>query len=164
MKKIFRSSLLLMLISIFTTAASAQQNEIKKRPIKKQDFGVKEYMVDGIKVISKPSTKDIISVALYVRGGTANYTKAQEGIEQLTLNVLAESGSQKYPKDKFNSLLDSYGSSIAASTNEDQGSVTLNCLKNRWNESWDIFADMILHPTFDQNTFNNKKRRITQSD
>jgi len=157
MKKIFRSSLLLMLISIYTNVASAQQNEIKKRPIKKQDFGVKEYMVDGIKVISKPSTKDIISVALYVRGGTANYTKAQEGIEQLTLNVLAESGSQKYPKDKFNSLLDSYGSSIAASTNEDQGSVTLNCLKNRWNESWDIFADMILHPTFDQNTFNNKK-------
>ncbi|HNP49753.1 MAG TPA: pitrilysin family protein [Bacteroidia bacterium] len=157
MKKLQTSLLLFILLNWISVGVSAQQNEIKKRPIKKQDFGVKEYVVDGIKVISKSSSKDIISVALCVRGGTANYTKDQEGIEQLTLGVLSECGSTKYPKDKFNSLLDSYGSSITSSTTEDQSSVTLNCLKNRWNESWDIFADMILNPAFDENTFNNKK-------
>lgn len=157
MKKLQTSLLLFILLNWISVWVSAQQNEIKKRPIKKQDFGVKEYVVDGIKVISKSSSKDIISVALCVRGGTANYTKDQEGIEQLTLGVLSECGSTKYPKDKFNSLLDSYGSSITSSTTEDQSSVTLNCLKNRWNESWDIFADMILNPAFDENTFNNKK-------
>ena len=88
MKKIFRSSLLLMLISIFTTAASAQQNEIKKRPIKKQDFGVKEYMVDGIKVISKPSTKDIISVALYAVSYT--HLRAHETVLDLVCRLLLE--------------------------------------------------------------------------
>ncbi|HRH67652.1 MAG TPA: pitrilysin family protein [Bacteroidia bacterium] len=155
MTNIYKS--LLLLLCWISFPAVAQQNEIKKRPIKKQDFGVKEFQVDGIKVISKPSTKDIISVALYVHGGTANYSKAQEGIEQLTFSILAESGTQKFPKDKFNSLLDSYGSSITAGTNQDQSSVSLNCLKSRWNESWEIFSDMILHPAFDQNTFTNKK-------
>lgn len=157
MKKLHTTSLLLLLSCWFAFSASAQQQEIKKRTLKKQDFGVKEYMVDGIKVISKPSTKDIISVALYVRGGTANYSKEQEGIEQLTMSILAESGTMKYPKDKFNSLLDSYGSSITSGSNEDESSVALNCLKSRWNESWDIFSDMLLHPAFDETTFNNKK-------
>ena len=153
MKKIF--SLLLMLATTLTSFG--QQNEIKKRPIKKQDFAVKEFTVDGIKVIFKPSNKDIISAALYIKGGTTNYSKEQEGIENLTMNLLAECGSQKYPKDRFNELIDSYGTNISASSGQDQSSVNMNCLKSRWDSSWDIFADMILHPAFDENTFQNKK-------
>ena len=86
------------IITLLFVAVAIQlsaQNEIKKRPVKKQDMGVKEMMVDGIKVIYKPSTKDIISIALYVKGGTTNYSKEQEGIESLTMGVLAQSGSEK---------------------------------------------------------------------
>src|ERR1043165_9117013 len=142
-----------------SSAANSQQVELKKPPIKKQEWGIKEMTVEGIKVLLKPSTKDIVSAALYVKGGTANCDKSQEGIEELTMSVLAESGSQKYPKDKFNALLDSYGTTIAATSAEDKSSVTMGCLKSKWNESWDIFADMIMHPAFDDNTFTNEKEQ-----
>lgn len=145
----------LILISIAFNANS--QNEIKKRPMKKTDMGVKELMVDGIKVIYKPSNKDIISVALYVRGGTMNFTKEQEGIEALTMNVLAESGSQKYAHDLFHSELESMGTTIAAGSGLDASTITMDCLKSKWEKSWDLFSDMIMHPIFDENTFSNKK-------
>ena len=47
----------------------------------------KEFTVGGIKVIYKPSVKEIISVRLFIKGGTANYTKEQEGVEALALSV-----------------------------------------------------------------------------
>ena len=51
---------IVLLLLAATTLTSSAQDEIKKRPIKKQDMGVKELMIDGIKVIYKPSTKDIV--------------------------------------------------------------------------------------------------------
>ena len=148
---------ILTLLLVAASLYSSAQNEIKKRPLKKQDMGVKEMMIDGIKVIYKPSTKDIISVALYVRGGTTNYSKEQEGIESLTMSVLAESGSQKYPRDQFHSMLESMGTTVSAGSGPDASKVNMDCLKSKWDQSWDIFADMVMHPTFDENTFTNKK-------
>ena len=149
----------LICLSLFVLCAYSlsAQNEIQKRKIEKKDLAVKEMMIDGFKVIYKPSTKDIISMSLFVKGGTSNYSKEQEGIEKLTLSVLEESGSMKYPHDKFHSLLESYGTSISVQPGLDASQVEMTCLKNKWNESWDIFADLILHPSFDETTVANKK-------
>jgi hypothetical protein len=49
-------------------------------------MGVK-MMIDGIKVIYKPSTKDIVSVT-YLKGGTEEYSKEQEELA-LTMSVLS---------------------------------------------------------------------------
>lgn len=155
MKKL--NYILLFLLIATTNFRSTAQDEIKKRPIKKQDMGVKEMMIDGVKVLYKPSTKDIVSVALYVKGGTANYTKEQEGIEALTMSVLAESGSQKYPHDQFHSILEGIGTSISSGSGLDASTVNMTCLKSKWDQSWDLFSDMIMHPAFDDNTFSNKK-------
>ena len=55
----------------------------------------KEFTVGGIKIIYKPSIKEIISVRLFVRGGTANYSKEQEGVETLALAVATQGGTKK---------------------------------------------------------------------
>lgn len=154
MKKFCINILIIFLLSANNLFA---QEVIKKNPVKKPDLGVKEMMIDGMKVIYKQSTKDIISASLFVKGGTANYSKDQEGIENLAMSVLAESGSQKYPHETYNSLLESYGTVISSQSGEDESQVSMTCLKKSWNESWDIFADLIMHPLFDENTFNNKK-------
>ena len=155
--KINKTIYLIGALLLLAAAVSAQDEIIKKHPVKKHDLAVKEFMVDGIKVIYKPSTKDIISASLFVKGGTSNYSKDQEGIEKLAMTVLAESGSRKYPHDTYHSMLDSYGTIITSQTGEDASHTDMTCLKNKWNESWDIFADLITHPMFDENTFKNKK-------
>lgn len=153
-----KKSIIYTITALFSLSnASGQQHEIMKRAIKKQDFNVKEFTVDGIRVLFKPSDKEIISASLYIKGGTENYSKEQEGIENLTMNMLAECGSEKYPKDTFNSLIDSYGTTITVNSGLDMSSVDMNCIKSHWDASWNIFADLILHPSFDETTFRNKR-------
>ncbi|HZI24066.1 MAG TPA: hypothetical protein VFD46_03270, partial [Chryseolinea sp.] len=43
----------------------------------------REFTVNGLKVILKPSVKEIISARFFIHGGTANYSKALEGVESL---------------------------------------------------------------------------------
>lgn len=112
-----------------------------------------EFEVDGIKVILKPSVKEVISVRLFVNGGTANYPKEKEGIEALTLNLATSGGTQTMPKVEFNNELEKIGTSINSSTNFDYGDVSLTCVKTFWDKSWNLFADAIMHPAFDQKEF-----------
>ena len=57
-----------------------------------------EFSVDGIKVIFKPSIKEIISVRLFIKGGTANYTKELEGVEDLSLALAMNGGTKNQTK------------------------------------------------------------------
>ncbi|MFN5705069.1 MAG: hypothetical protein ACK45U_04375, partial [bacterium] len=46
-----------------------------------------EIIVDGFKVIYKPTSNQIVSARLVIKGGTTNYTKELEGVENLMLNI-----------------------------------------------------------------------------
>jgi zinc protease len=45
------------------------------------------FDVDGIKVIFKPTLKDIVNVRMYYRGGVTNYPASQAGIESFALEA-----------------------------------------------------------------------------
>ena len=118
---------------------------------------VEEIMVDGFKVIYKPTSNQIVSVRLFIKGGTSNYTKEQEGIENLMLDLITTSGTTKYPKSEYNRLLDKMGSTIGGSSGLDFGNIALNCVNRNFENSWAIFDEVINAPIFDEAEF--KKQR-----
>ncbi len=118
---------------------------------------VEEIMVDGFKVIYKPTSNQIVSVRLFIKGGTSNYTKEQEGIENLMLDLITTSGTAKYPKSEYNRLLDKMGSTIGGSSGLDFGNIALNCVNRNFENSWAIFDEVINAPIFDEAEF--KKQR-----
>src|SRR5688572_28325899 len=72
----------------------------------------KEFFVNGLKVIFKPSIKEITSVRLFIKGGTANYSKDQEGIESLALAVAVEGGTKKLTRTEFATAAEKLGTDI----------------------------------------------------
>ncbi len=118
---------------------------------------VEEIMVDGFKVIYKPTSNQIVSVRLFIKGGTSNYTKEQEGIENLMLDLITTSGTTKYPKSEYNRLLDKMGSTIGGNSGLDFGNIALNCVNRNFENSWSIFDEVINAPIFDEAEF--KKQR-----
>ncbi|MCB0725625.1 MAG: insulinase family protein [Ignavibacteriae bacterium] len=119
-----------------------------------------EFDVDGVKVIYKPSVKDVISVRLFIDGGTANYPKDKEGIEALTLNLATTGGTKTMSKVEFNNELEKIGTSINSSTSFDFGNISMTCVSQYWDKSWDLFADAIMNPAFSDKEFQTVKDQL----
>lgn len=116
-----------------------------------------EIMVDGFKVIYKPTSNQIVSVRLFIKGGTANYTNDKEGIENLLLDVITNAGTSKYPKSDYNRLLDKMGSTISGSSGLDFGNIAVSCINRNFDATWAIFDDVVNAPLFEDVEF--KKQR-----
>jgi predicted Zn-dependent peptidase len=116
--------------------------------------GTTEFEVDGLKVILKPSTKEVISVNLVAIGGTANYSKEKEGVEYLTYSLAIEGGTKSMDKTAFKTAAEKIGASFGGTSSYDYGRASMTCLKMYWDESWDLFADAMLEPAFDAEEVN----------
>ncbi len=137
----------LLLITMLSTAALFAQE-------------TKEFTVDGIKVIHKYVPKDVISVRMFIEGGTANYSKENQGIENLTLNLMIDGGTTNMPKIMFKTEAEKIGTSFTANTGLDYGSIGMTCIKAFWDKSWGLYTDAILNPAFPDNEFNLLKEQL----
>lgn len=119
-----------------------------------------EFTVDGIKVILKSSPKEVVSAKLFVKGGTANYTKAEEGIEAFAFQLAMSGGTNTMDKLTFADESEKIGASINANTGMDFGAFNLTCVKMFWDKSWSLFADAIVNPAFDKDEFEILKEQL----
>lgn len=149
MKKI-NKIIFLLFLSVLLQVTSSNAQEIQ------------EMEVEGIKVYFQPSVKEVVSAQLFFKGGTANYSKEQEGIEALALDVVTQGGTTNNNKSQFFGRLEKVGSSIGSSNNYDYSTISLKCLAQSFDESWTLYADAINNPAFEQKEFNNaKNQRVT---
>ena len=111
--------------------------------------GTEGFSVNGLTVIVAPNpATDIIAANMYFREGSARLDPRQAGIERLTL-VVATKATKKYPKNTLSAALERMDTRLGANAGRDYASVTLQCVKENFAKSWDIFADVILNPLFD---------------
>ena len=133
----------LILLFVIVTSFSPQPTQEKAT----------EFMVNGLKVILKPSVKEIISVRFFIKGGTANYSKELEGVEALALTVAVEGGTKKMTKTEFATALEKIGTTIGSSTSLDYSEINMSCIKEFWDRSWNLFAEAIASPRFEAKEF-----------
>ncbi len=106
--------------------------------------------VNGLKVIVKPnSANEIVSAQLYIKGGSFNLSESTQGIEPLIFES-ALKGSERYSKERINTLLDRTVAQIASNSNRDYTVVGMRCLNRFFDEIWDVFTDVIMNPTFQE--------------
>jgi zinc protease len=122
-------------------ALSASAGAQTSNPISKFD-------VAGIPVIHKLVTaNDVVAVRLYLRGGAASLTPANAGIEAMMLDASTH-GTQKYSKDAFTSLSTETGTNIGSDGTMDFSVLTMQAVRQNWNQAWDLFSEAALRPTF----------------
>jgi zinc protease len=117
-------------------------------PISAQSAKVTKFTVAGIPVIFKPvRANDVIAVRMYLRGGSANLSARNAGIELMMLGLTTQ-GTQKYDKDAFTSKAVETGTAIGADGNYDYSVLTLQAVRQHWGTAWDLFTQAALKPTF----------------
>jgi zinc protease len=135
--------IVLLLIGIFLSSFSITLFA------KSEEWDIGEFELDGLQVIYKKTGGETASIALFLKGGVRNLNESDQGIE-LFLFALSTRGSKKYPKDLLNSELARMGTSIGVKAERDYSVIFLRCLNRYFEESWDIFTDLILNPAFEE--------------
>lgn len=120
----------------------------------------KELQVDGIKVIFKKTEKSVATVNLCIRGGVANITEAQQGLEPLALRTALNGGTATVSKEVLSAELEKLGTDFEAGSRNDFSHMTMTCLRDNWDRSWALFSDAVLHPAMDETEFNLERDRM----
>ncbi|KAA8483562.1 zinc protease [Arcticibacter tournemirensis] len=125
-----------------------------------QQAGTSSFDVAGIKVILKPTIKDIVNVSMYYKGGVANYTDDLAGIENLALLATTECGAGKYTRDMFKNRAESYGIEITGSSDYDFGVINMNCISRFFDQGWDLFVSAVSSPVFGEKELQMLKEKV----
>jgi zinc protease len=105
------------------------------------------YDVGGVHVIQRPSFgNDVVSVHLYLLGGTRQLTAATQGIEKLLLRT-SEYGTAKYPGDATRAAWARTGSQLLISADDDWTLFGFRGIHSEFDSSWNVFAERVMHPT-----------------
>jgi zinc protease len=147
MKNFLKINLLLIAVLIISVFSFGQS-------------GTREINFEGLKIILKKTPKEVLTASLFIRGGVANITDAQQGIEPAALKLAIRGGTQKMDKNSFSALADKLGTRFGTASSKDYSSVTMTCLGDNWDASWDMFADAILHPSMDAKEFEVIKQQM----
>jgi zinc protease len=136
MKKLHFFAVLLTLVA---TAAQAQVPS-----------DVSDFTSHGVHVILR-STKanQVVSAVLGFEGGLAYGETDNAVISGMTAAVIAQSGSQNYPKSAYRDSLATLSTGIAGSGNLYHMMFTLQTVRPNFNSAWAIFSDVITHSQFD---------------
>ena len=141
-------TLLALAASVATAQAPAPQG------------GITEFVASGIKVIHKPVTaNDVVALRLLLLGGAAAITPVNEGIEALIAATINK-GTAKYDKDAFSALATSTGTQVGGATALDYTAFFAQGVRQHFNDTWDLFTQAALHPTFPAEEVEQAKEQI----
>jgi len=118
------------------------------------------FSVAGIKVILKPTNKDVIDVNMYYRGGVSNYPASKAGLENLALAAATEAGTKKYTGNAFRTRAETYGIDMGGSSTYDFGLISMTCISRFFNEGWNLFTEAVNNPVFDQRELELLKEKV----
>jgi len=118
------------------------------------------FDVDGVKVIFKPTQKNIINVRMYYRAGVSNYPASKAGIESFAIEATTQCGTKKYSGNEFKDIADKYSILISGSSVQDYGFIQLNCMGKYFNNAWDLFTEAVMNPTFNENEVQLLKNKL----
>ena len=133
--------------ALVAKAAAAPPAAASVPPPAAVDGDVTAYDVNGLEVLVKrvPGA-EFVATSLVVKGGVANWTQPESGIEELALSAAATGGTERLDKDAFARRLETMGSTISTLSTNDFGMLSVKSLKESFGPTFDLLADAFLRP------------------
>src|SRR5205085_567289 len=109
---------------------------------------VTEFDVNGLKVLVKRRAGSLtVATALFMRGGARNITAQNAGLEALMWDAATEA-SQAFPRETLRREQARMGTGISYDVSYDYSTLGMISTRPNFDRSWEMFADIALHPTF----------------
>lgn len=101
----------------------------------------------------------LVMITLAVKAGQINETEDKAGLANLVAEVITE-GTKKRSSKEISEEIDYIGASLDASTGKDLTTIKLSVLKKDIHKGLELFADILLNPSFPEEEVERKKERI----
>jgi zinc protease len=140
MKKQFRLIAAMLICAFASVVYVNAQSDAEKQ--------VTELDVNGLKILVKrrPGVPTA-AVALFIKGGSTNITPETAGIESFMLNASTEA-TKSFPRETLRKELARTGTNISFSSGRDYSGLVMACTKQNFDDSWKMFTDVAINPTF----------------
>ncbi len=148
-----KRTLLFSMLMLFAVTAAAQKrydeikypklNEFKKANVEEfqLDNGITFYLVEDKEL-------PLIRVSATVRTGSLQDPEGKEGLASMTGSLMREGGSENYPADQLNILLEDNAAFMSTFIGQGSGSASMNILKEDFDELLPVFVDLVSNPLF----------------
>lgn len=107
-------------------------------------------------VLAKRTGVPTIVINLMVDAGYKTDYLSSPGTAQLAMNLIDE-GTKSMNSLEINEKLQLIGASLNTFSDQDMSNIYMTTLKQSFNESLDLFSDVVLNPVFPQNEFDRLK-------
>jgi len=110
---------------------------------------IEDFTVNGIHVVMRQSDNQVVAIGVIIKGGYGYNETNNPYIAKGMADVTTSSGSEKYSKDAFRASKERMVTTITGSGDYYYISYWLRCVKPQLDKSWDMLADVIMHPLYD---------------
>jgi len=115
---------------------------------------------NGLVVLhSEEHTLPIVMMTLIVKVGQINEPADKAGLAHLTAELLTEGTKHRSALD-VSEEIEFMGASLDASAERDYTAISLSVLKKDVQKGFELFSDILLHPTFPKNELERKRELI----
>ncbi len=126
--------------------------------------GIKTIQIDaGQLYLSENHDYPVIRIFWISERGKQFDPPGKEGLAELTWRLLVHGGNQSFPGIKFTDHLDSLGTSLDSTVDDDSAMLSLWCLEKNFLTSWNIFLSAMYNPFFDRDIFELEKSKLRAS-
>lgn len=113
-----------------------------------------ELEVVFVKKVNLP----IVQLNLLVNAGSVFDSNDKSGLANLT-SMCIDEGAGKYSALELDNEIETLGSVLGISTNQDSTFITMLSLEEKIEQSVDLFSDIIIRPHFNEEDFQRQKRK-----
>ncbi|MDX1641657.1 MAG: pitrilysin family protein, partial [Balneolaceae bacterium] len=120
------------------------------------DNGIQFFLVEDTEL-------PLIDMTVLVRTGGVLVPNDKAGLSSITGTVIRSGGSENYPADSLNELLENKAASMETSIGFTNGNASMNVLKEDFDELLPVFIDLLTQPVFPEEKIDLAKTQIKTS-
>lgn len=105
----------------------------------------------------------LINVNTRIKTGGVLVPNEKTGLASITGNVIRSGGTEKYPADSLNTMLENRAASIETGIGFTSGNASMNVLKEDFEDLLPVFIDVLTNPEFPEEKIELAKKQIKSS-
>jgi zinc protease len=129
-------------------------------PVAQREPVIKKVLANGMTLLLKRNPAlPIVAMQAYFKGGVRVETPDTNGLSQLTASLLLK-GTPSHSAEEIAAMFDTRGATVIAESGNNSFFVNATCLREDFDDLFQVYADIILHPSFPDDELAHMRRLL----